>query len=168
MVLNELLNDDALDPKKLFDDKEYVTMIIGREGFNKNQNDSADVIETLLSKDVTRKECEDIFLKLKSLKAHQLLIDTLKTAKNDSQKAKLCAACWECGLDFTDHFIFFAEMVCGNDFALAMEALTVVENMEGTISESELTKGMEIAQNAKSKNTSIIEFLIANIKQRIS
>ncbi len=168
MVLDQLLDDEALNPKKLFDENEYSTLMIGRDGFNKNQNDSADLIETLLSKGVTRKECEDIFLKLKNLKAHKLLIDTLRSAKTDSDKAKLCAACWECGLDFTAHFLFFTELASSNDFALAMEALTVVESIEGIILESDLTKAMEIVQNSTSKNTAILDFLRENIKQRIA
>lgn len=36
-IIEELLDDDALDPKKLFNEEEYSTLIIGREGFNKNK-----------------------------------------------------------------------------------------------------------------------------------
>jgi len=168
MDIKELLDDENPDPKKFFDEKEYSTMLIGREGFSKNQNDSADLIETILGKNVSRKDAEEIFLKLKNLKAAKLLTDTIKSAKSDRDKSKLCAACWESGLDFTGNFLFFTELACSNDFALAMEALTVVENIEGVILESDLIKGMEIAQNAKSKHASILEFLINNIKQRIA
>jgi hypothetical protein len=168
MDVKELLDDESLDPKKFFDEKEYVTLLIGREGFNKNQNDSADLIERLLEKNISRAETEEIFIKLKHLNANKLLIDTLKSAKTDRDKAKLCVACWESGLDFTSHFLFFTELACSKDFALAMEALTVVESIEGIILESDLTKGIEIAQNSKSKNASIVEFLIGNIKQRIA
>ncbi len=168
MDVKELLDDENPDPKKFFDDTEYSTLLIGREGFNKNQNDSADLIETLLAKDTTRKEAEAIFLKLKSLKATKLLIETIKSAKTERDKAKLCAACWESGLDFTANFLFFTELGCSNDFALAMEALTVVESIEGIILQSELTKGLEIIQNCKSKNVSILEFLTNNIKARLT
>ena len=68
----------------------------------------------------------------------------------------------------SSHSLFFTELTCSNDFALAMEALTVVESIEGVILESDLTKAMEIAQNSKSKNASIIDFLTENIKQRIA
>ena len=163
----ELLDDENPDSEKFFNEEEYVTMVVNRDGFNKHQNDSADLIETLLAKKISRQECEDIYLKLKNLKAHKFLIDTLKSAKNDRDKAKLCAACWECGLDFTSHFLFFTELACSNYFALAMEALTVVESIEGVILESDLIKAMEIVQNTKSTNAKILEFLTVNIKQRI-
>jgi hypothetical protein len=168
MDVKELLDDESLDPKKFFNEEEYVTLIVNRDGFNKNQNDTADLIETLLAKDTQRKEIEDIFLQLKTLKANKLLVDTIAAAETTRDKAKLCAACWESGLDFTENFLFFTELACNNDFALAMEALTVVENIEGVITENNLTKALEMAMNCKSKNTAIIEFLITNIKQRIS
>lgn len=168
MDIKELLDDENLDPKKFFNEEEYVTLIVDRDGFNKNQNDTADLIETLLAKDTPRKDAEEIFLKLKTLKASKLLVDTIKAAETTRDKAKLCAACWESGLDFTADFLFFTELACNNDFALAMEALTVVENIEGVIDEATLSKGLEMAMNCKSKNTAIIEFLTTNIKQRIS
>ncbi len=168
MDIKELLDDENLDPQKFFNEEEYITLIVDRDGFNKNQNDTADLIETLLAKDTIRKDAEEIFLKLKTLKASKLLIDTITAAKTTRDKAKLCAACWESGLDFTENFLFFTELTCNDDFALAMEALTVVENVEGVISESELTKALEMAMNCNSKNTAIIEFLTTNIKERIS
>jgi len=168
MDIKELLDDENPDPKKFFDEKEYNTLIVNREGFSKKENDIADLIETLTSKDVTRAETEEIFSKLKSLNAAKMLVDEIAKAKHGENKAKLCAACWESGLDFTEHFLFFTELACSNDFNIAMEALTVVENIEGTISEEILTKALEIAQNTKSNNSTIIEDLILNIRQRIS
>lgn len=166
MNIDELLDDETLDPKKYFDEKEYSTLIVNREGFSKQQNDTADLIETLLEKDLVRTEQEDIFSRLKKLNAQNLLISSIKEVKRDSQKAKLCSACWESGLDFTNHFVFFVELSCSDDFSLAMEALTVVENIEGQIPENILVKGLEIAQNTSSQNKVLIDNLINNIKQR--
>ena len=168
MNADELLDDESLNSNKLFDENEYSTLIIGRDGFNKNQNHSADLIESLFLQNISRSECEEIYGKLKKLNARKLLVDTLTSAKKTSEKAILCAACWECGLDFTNHFLFFTKLACEDDFKLAMEALTVVENIEGNISMDELTQGISIVQNSKSKNTSILDFLVKNIKQRIS
>ncbi len=49
-----------------------------------------------------------------------------------------------------------------------MEALTVVENIEGIIPESELTKAIELAQHSKSPHQAIIDDLISSIKARTS
>ena len=64
-IIKELLDEDAFDPKKLFDEEEYSTLIIAREGFSKKDNTAADLLEGLLEKGITRQESEAIFLKLK-------------------------------------------------------------------------------------------------------
>ncbi|MCE3260565.1 MAG: hypothetical protein K0S12_2206 [Bacteroidetes bacterium] len=168
MKIDELLDDEPIDPKKFFDEKEYSTLIIGREGFTKKQNDAADLIETLLGQDVTRKETEEVFSKLKDLNAQSLLIKSIQESTSKKNKALLCAACWESGLDFTANFLFFVDLACSDDFALAMEALTVVENIEGTIAESELTTALEKVQNADTPNAAILEDLSQTIKSRIN
>lgn len=167
MDIKELLDDESLDPKKLFDESQYSTLIVNREGFNKKENDIADLVESLLEKEISRPEMEDIFLKLKDKNAQPILIESIKKSKRVSEKAILTAACWESGLDFTSEFLFFTELACNNDFALAMEALTVVENIEGIVADDILTQALILAQNSKSNNGSILEDLINNLKQRI-
>lgn len=167
MDVNELLDEDAFEQKKLFDEEQYSTLIVNREGFSKKENDIADLIETLLDEKTTRQQSEDIFLKLKETKAQSLLVSSIQTAKKNEEKAKLIAASWESGLDFTPHFLFFAELVGNDDFQIAMEALTVVENIESQIDESILTKALEIAQSVKSTHADLINELITNIKNRI-
>ena len=53
-IIKELLDEDAFDPKKLFNEEEYSTLIIAREGFSKKENNAADLIESLLEKEITR------------------------------------------------------------------------------------------------------------------
>ena len=110
---------------------------------------------------------EEIFKKLKDGNSHQLLVDSIRSAERTSEKAILTAACWESGLDFTNYFLFFVELACSDDFQLSMEALTVVENCEGTVDEATLKKALEMAQSAKTPNEQLVHDLIENIKQRI-
>lgn len=168
MDVKELLDDDALDPKRLFDQKEYVTLLVNRDGFNKKENDTADLVYLLLEKELTREEQEDIYSKLKAKNASDMLVEAIKNVDRKSDKAKLIAACWESGLDFSSHFLFFTELACDADFLVSMEALTVVDNIDAKLDENILSAALEIAQNSKSKNTHNIEDLIANIKHRIS
>jgi hypothetical protein len=167
-IVKELLDEDAFDPKKLFNEEEYSTLIIKRDGFNKKENSAADLIEGLLEKEITRQESEEIFLKLKENNSVELMVDAIKKAQRTEEKTILTAACWETGLDFTNHFLFFVELACYDNFLLAMEALTVVEYIEGMIDESTLTKALQIAQGNKSKNAELLNDLIANIKSRIA
>lgn len=168
MDIKELLDEENLDPKKLFDENEYSTLLVNRDGFNKKDNDIADLIESLLDKEVTRQELEGIFSKLKEKNATAILVESIKKAAKTSEKTKLTAACWESGLDFSHELLFFTELALQADFALAMEALTVIENSESMIEETVLTKALELVQNSESPNTSILEDLTNNLKQRIS
>jgi hypothetical protein len=168
MGAEELLDDEAFDPEKLFDEKEYSTLIIGREGFSKKENNTADLLEALLSKDITRQENEEIFAKLKETNSQKIMVDAIKTAERVSEKTILVAACWECGLDFTPYFLEFVKLATHDNFQLALEGLSVVESTEGVLDERTLTEAMEIAQSAKSQNPDLIQDLIENIKLRIS
>ena len=165
-IVKELLDEDSFDPKKLFNEEEYSTLIIKRDGFNKKENNTADLLENLLDKGITRQESEEIFLKLKESNAVDVMVDAVKKAQRTEEKIILAAACWESCLDFTNHFLFFVELACSDNLELSLEGLTVVENCEGTIDESTLTKALEIAQNSKSKNKELISALVDNIKQR--
>jgi hypothetical protein len=167
-IIKELLDEDAFDPKKLFDEEEYSTLIIAREGFSKKDNTAADLLEGLLEKGITRQESEAIFLKLKESNSVELMVDAIKKAERVDEKTILAAACWESCLDFTKHFLFFTEISCSDNLLLALEGLTVVENTEGTIDEDTLTKALVIAQSSKSKNKELVKDLITNIKLRVA
>jgi hypothetical protein len=167
MDVKELLDDDAFDPEKLFDDKKYRTLIIDREGFNRKENNVADLLEGLLDKDVSRYESEEIFKRLKELKAQDMMIDAIKTAERVSEKAVLTAACWETGLDFSAHFLFFVELALSADFNLGMEALTVIEYAEGGIAESEVNKAIELTENSTTADSTLKRDLLTELRSRL-
>lgn len=168
MGVDELLDEDAFNPEKLFNEEEYSTLIIGREGFNKKENTTADLLESLMEKGITRQESEAIFAKLKESNSQKVMMDALQTAQRVSEKATIAAACWECGLDFTPYFLDFVKLATHEDFQLALESLSVLESIEGGIDEKILTQAMEIAQAAKSPNKELVSDLVENIKARIS
>ncbi len=166
MSINELLDEESLDPKKLFDENEYITLVIDREGFSKKENDIADLIEGLLLPEVTREQSEAIFKTLKEKNAQVLLVESIQAADSPDEKAKLTAACWECGLDFVNHFLFFATLACDAHFMLALEAYTVIEYTDATPNTDVLTQALSIVSNSKSPNTTIINDLKALIQER--
>lgn len=165
-IVDELLDDDAFDPKKLFDEKKYSTLIIDREGFNKKQNEAADLLEALLDPKITRPESEEIFKNLKEASAQPLLVEAIQSVKTAGEKAILTAACWESGLDFTAHYLFFTGLAGSEDFRLAMEAMTVLENCEGSLDEKTQSEALRIARSSKTAHTSLKEDLITIIKSR--
>lgn len=168
MGAEELLDEEAFDPKKLFNEEEYSTLIIGREGLTKKENSTADLLEALLEPGISRQESEAIFSKLKEANAQKMLVDAIYAAEKVSEKTLLAAACWECGLDFSEYFLDFVKLSTHDHFQLALEALSVVESSEGLQSEEILTKALEMAQAADSANPDLLADLIDNIKSRIS
>lgn len=168
MGVEELLDEEAFDPKKLFNEEEYSTLIIGREGYSKKENTAADLLESLVDKNGTRQDSEAIFQQLKEANAQKVMVDAIRAAKRVEEKTILTAACWECGLDFTAYFLDFVKLAVHHDFSLALEALSVVENSEGLLGESVLTEALTIAQSSDSPNRELVEDLIENIKSRIA
>lgn len=167
MDIKELLDEDAFDPKKLFNEEEYSTLIISREGFSKKENSAADLIESLLDKDRTRQEAEEIFTKLKESNAGEMLVKAIKDARRENEKAILTAACWESGLDMSGHFLFFTELATSANFSLAMEAITVLENCEEPLTQETLKEALGLAENAGNKNKSLTADLVDLIRSRM-
>jgi hypothetical protein len=167
MAIDELVDDEAFKQEKLFDEKEYSTLIINREGFTSKQNSAADLVEQLLDGKNERRETEEIYARLKEAKAAGIMVQALQSVKKTEQLSKLLAACWESGLDFSAHFLVFVTLACHNEFKVAMEALTVVENCEGVIDDSTLHQALGIASNSKGAHQGLVKDLQANIKQRL-
>jgi hypothetical protein len=157
------INDDeeeTFDPRKLFDESQYSTLIIDREGFSKKQNSAADLIEELLEPNLTRPQYEEIFKGLKEHDARELLVDAIKEAP-DQQKRIITAACWESGLDFSPHFLFFSDLVISSPFEVAMEAFTVIEEMLSEPSPQEVTQVLrQIRTSREHKNAMVAELLV--------
>lgn len=161
------MDEDAFDPKKLFNGEEYGTLIISRDGYNKKENTAADLLEDLVDKKITRQESEAIFQQLKEAGAQKVMVDAIKAAKRAEEKANLTAACWECGLDFSAWFLDFVKLSLDHEFSVALEALSVVESSEGTVEEAVLTEAMKMAQSSDSPNKELVHDLVENIKSRI-
>lgn len=166
MGADELINEEAFDPEKLFNDEEYSTIVINREGFTGKENTAADLIEDLLEPGNSRSENEAIFKKLKDTGATKVLVDAIDIFNRNTDRAKLLAACWETGLDFTPYFYAIVKLACHADFNVALEALTVVESCEGEISEAKLNEALQYVRQSKSPNVELVKDLLTNIQQR--
>lgn len=168
MDVNELLDEAALDPKKLFNEEEYSTLIVNRDGFSKRDNDVTDLMLSLLDKKITRTECEEIYKQLKDLNASNLMVNTIKSSKKPTDTCTLISACWECGLDFTPHFLYFVELACNSDFKIAFEAVTVIQECMGDIDKSILQKANEMMDDSKSKHDAVIKDLRDYVSSRLT
>lgn len=165
--MKELLDDGALDPKKFFDKEQYNTLTIAlNSGKEQYKEKDIDVLIGLLDPEIDRESKEAKLAYVKDHKLHHLLIKSVVEAENEEDRAKLLCICWESGLDFMEHFLFFVEHACSNDYMVALEAFTVAENIENVTDEATLTEALVLLDNCKGVNTQIIEDLRSNILSR--
>jgi hypothetical protein len=144
----------VLDPKKLFDEKNYSTVVIKNieeeeliEKKNKTKKNLSESILSLLDADKT-----DLLKLLKDSKAQDTLVDLIKKNNNMNYLPKLVALCWESGLDFGKHNALFFELSVVNDIYISIEALTVLENIETYDSVDKLISGIDLLKKAVNSN----------------
>lgn len=133
---------------KLFDPKAYNTVYISVEDENKVKKEQMEILVELLCDERHKADRKEVlsFLKKES-KAAGLLMTAIKEARPEN-KRKLLIACWEADIDYTPEIDMFADIAMNDDFPVAMEALTSIENMHGHINEDKvkelLSRIMEI------------------------
>ncbi len=156
----------TINPEKLFDEKEYSTIIIGDGNSSKKEIELADYVTILVSTNRNREEKDEALVALKELKAQLFLMNAITKSKKTEQKAILIAACWETGLDFSEHFLFFIDLVCKNDLLVSFEALTVIQEMETELQPNDLKKAITKLTKVNEPNHSVTD-MIAFINDKL-
>jgi len=156
-----------IDPEKLFDEKEYATIIIGSEGMSKKDTHNADYVTVLVSSSSTREEKDEALKVLKENNAQSFILNAIAKTKNLKQKALLVAACWETGLDFSKDYLFFIDLIGHEDFTVSFEAFTVIQELEAEIDTDTLNKALEVLQKIKSPGLSVTD-AIQFIEQKLT
>lgn len=156
-----------IDPKKLFDEKEYSTIILGSDNAGKKDLANADYATILVNKDSTREEKDEALSHLKENNATAFILSAITKTKDPELKAPLIAACWETGLDFSKDYLFFAELIGHEDFYVSFEAFTVIEEMEATIDIDTLRKALIILEAVKDPNVNVTG-AIEHIQQKLN
>jgi hypothetical protein len=137
--LPENLPEDHFEKlkQKLFDKKEFNTIIIG--GVTEKQNLAfQDLMEDILDPSKSADERNDALQKLKEKKFSAQLFETIRQTEEVSKKTALLAMCWEANLDCSELFLYLVDLICTAEFSLAFEALTILEHAEFSFPESEV------------------------------
>ena len=143
-----------IDPKKLFDEKNYSTIVIKNNDADepslkrkKTKTDLSQTIMKMLDSDKT-----ELLKALKDVNAQDTIAELIKKTENTDQLPKLVALCWESGLDFSKHTSLFFNLVVNPDIFVSLEALTVLENIEKFNSVEELEQGITVLKLAVQSN----------------
>jgi len=66
---------------------------------------------------------------IRKANAQQFLVDLISMPAQHKHQRELVMACWETGLDFSNHLIFFSNLVVNCGYPVALEAITVIDEM---------------------------------------
>lgn len=82
----------------------------------------------------------DVLAILRNAKADQFLVDLIAMQHYAGHRRELLMACWESGIDFSAHLLFFCELIASPESKdqEVLEAITVIEEMHSQIPESQL------------------------------
>ena len=160
------------DLKKYFNSKEYNTAIIGAGGDDPVASLNEGKIGTLISllTDPSNKDVkEETLLTLKKEKGGDLLLACIASPKSDGVKHLLIAACWESEINFSKYLPFFILLALNDDYLISLEAMTVIENMEGPFDkkhlEESLKKVKEIQKTISSEKQVLLNDLYMTLQQ---
>ncbi|MEK7718803.1 MAG: hypothetical protein AAB347_04225 [Bacteroidota bacterium] len=116
---NQELIDHALEEIKTKGDESYIAPLIAFL----HQTTSREVKEIIYQ----------LFIDLKHENSVAQLIHEIKNEKDLDILERLVASCWQNGLDYSKHLPFFVQLIIDQEFQIAFEAFTVIENMYGKI-----------------------------------
>jgi hypothetical protein len=85
---------------------------------------------------------------IRDAKAHQFLVDLIARPDQKKHQRELVMACWETGLDFSTHLIFFSNLVVNCEYPVALEAITVIDEMHVLTDASQVAEALNILQSS--------------------
>ncbi|MDG2369985.1 MAG: hypothetical protein P8M12_05040 [Flavobacteriales bacterium] len=122
---------------------------------------------SLNEEDSIRNEIKTVFSQLKSTKALPELIKNL-THPDNRVKELVLFSIWSSNLDAVDAIPSVVDCACKGDFMVALEALTLIENLEGPFNEQDLIESMISINEYLSKEKDDKIELIQSILQTIT
>ena len=107
-----------------------------------------------------KQEVKNIFSELKNKECVDFLLPHLME-DNQEVKELILFSMWSSGIDMTDYIIELIEYSCDGEFMVILEALTVLENLEGPFNDEDLFQASTIIQEKiyKSKDDKKKELL---------
>ena len=92
-----------------------------------------------------KEEIKNIFSELKNKDILEFLLPHLNEGSNEVKELILFSI-WSSGIDMTDHIPELIEASCSGNYMVILEALTVLENLEGPFNEDDLFQANTLLQ----------------------
>ena len=120
------------------------------------------LFELLLSKpeDEVQKEIVKLLGTIKDKETIPSFVEALEDSRFSAIRKEILTACWQNGLDFSEHMRVFVTLVIEGEWEVSFEAFTVIENLEFFPQEDELKDiKLTIARALKEANEQKAYFL---------
>lgn len=157
--------------KKYFDQAQYSTAFVNKDGFSldddKINNDKVENLISLLTDPKNKHIKEEALLTLKKEKGGYLLLAAILKSKSPDKKQQLIAACWESEIDFASYLPFFIDLAITGDYMVALEAITVIETMEGTFNKEHLVQAVDKIKNHKKTITNELLVMFNDLEMNL-
>lgn len=114
----------ALDALQVYGDESIIEPLIQSLDKQKDEKSIAEIVEFLSS--------------LKSSKAVEKVMEILADPAYRHQQVRILSTIWNSPLDYSNYLATFVALAVQNDFLVALECLTILENLEGPFEEGEI------------------------------
>lgn len=147
---DDLMGDiiPEINPEKLFDEKEYSTIVLGSDEKSKHNEENADYLTIIIGHSSSREAKDEALSKLKENKAQSFMMQAISRIKNPEHKASTIAACWETGLDFSEYLPQFIELINDTNYIVSLEAFTVIEEMTPNLNQEKVMQSIYQLENS--------------------
>ncbi len=130
----------------------------------------AGLIDLLHNTDLpeVKKSVLNLLSELKNKESVPAFIAAIKDEKYTAERKDLIACCWQNGLTYNEYLPLFIDLVINEEFMIAFEAFTVIENMVGKVEDEiidkEIIKVKDALKNATEQKTYLLNGLLAIIR----
>jgi hypothetical protein len=80
---------------------------------------------------------------LKNKEAVPIIAEAIRNPEYESIRQELVASCWQSGLSYSKHIETFFDVATQGNYAIALEAFTVIEDSIGDLDPKELSKHID-------------------------
>ena len=145
VIMADQDKNKEIDYKKFFDPKQYNTVIVKKDGQTEFNDDKITNLVNLLTDPANKEYRRDVLSALRENQqnAVPILIEAIRINKSRENSHMLVAACWEAELNFSNHLPFFTQLAIEEPYLLALEAITVIENMSGPFNKQEVSESIK-------------------------
>lgn len=151
-------------------DSELVLETIEKVRESGNSFILAGLIDLLHNTDLpeVKKSVLNLLSELKNKESVPAFIAAIKDEKYTIERKDLIACCWQNGLIYNEYLPLFIDLVINEEFMIAFEAFTVIENMVGKVEDEiidkEIIKVKDALKNTTEQKAYLLNGLLAIIR----